>query len=100
MLGFVEEIVLLQLDERGRLIELPLSAADVVLAGAALMELALPKRGDPNTTRFFVADREPPGDETLDAARGALAEAENDPTTSAAIGRIPLNARRYRDIAL
>ena len=42
MLGFVEEIVLLQLDDRrGRFIDLPLSAADVVLAGAALMELAL-----------------------------------------------------------
>ena len=39
MLGFVEEIVLLQLDERGRLIELPLSAADVVLAGAAFVKL-------------------------------------------------------------
>ena len=72
MLGFVEEIVLLQLDERGRLIELPLSAADVVLAGAALMELALRNKVDTDINRFFVVDREPTGDEILDDALGAL----------------------------
>ena len=72
MLGFVEEIVLLQLDERGRLIELPLSAADVVLAGAALMELALRNKVDTDVNRFFVVDREPTGDEILDDALAAL----------------------------
>jgi len=41
VLGFVEEIVLLQIDEKGKLVELSRSAAEVVLAGAALMELAL-----------------------------------------------------------
>ena len=42
MLHFVEEIVLLQLDDtHGRFVDLPLSAGNVVLAGAALMELAL-----------------------------------------------------------
>ena len=100
MLGFVEEIVLLQLDERGRLIELPLSAADVVLAGAALMELALRNKVDTDVNRFFVVDREPTGDEILDDALGALAAAGSDATTSAAIERITLNARSYRDIAL
>jgi golgi phosphoprotein 3 len=100
MLGFVEEIVLLQLDERGRLIELPLSAADVVLAGAALMELALRNKVDTDLNRFFVTDREPTGDEILDDALGALTQAGSDVTTSAAIERITLNTRRYRDIAL
>jgi golgi phosphoprotein 3 len=111
MLGFVEEIVLLQLDERGRLIELPLSAADVVLAGAALMELALRNKVDTDVNRFFVVDREPTGDEILDDALGALIEEGGNSlaspaierislTTSAAIERITLNARRYRDIAL
>ena len=89
-----------QLDERGRLIELPLSAADVVLAGAALMELALRNKVDTDINRFFVVDRDPTGDEILDDALGALAEAGTDATTSAAIERITLNARRYRDIAL
>jgi golgi phosphoprotein 3 len=100
MLGFVEEIVLLQLDERGRLIELPLSAADVVLAGAALMELALCNKVDTDVNRFFVVDREPIGDEILDDALSALVAAGSDATTSAAIERITLNARSYRDIAL
>jgi golgi phosphoprotein 3 len=100
MLGFVEEIVLLQLDERGRLIELPLSAADVVLAGAALMELALRNKVDTDLNRFFVVDREPTGDEILDDALGALVASGSDATTSAAIERITLNARHYRDVAL
>ncbi len=100
MLGFVEEIVLLQLDERGRLIELPLSAADVVLAGAALMELALRNKVDTDVNRFFVVDREPTGDEILDDALNMLVAAGSDATTSAAIERITLNARSYRDIAL
>src|SRR3954471_11047913 len=100
MLGFVEEIVLLQLDERGRLIELPLSAADVVLAGAALMELALRNKVDTDINRFFVVDREPTSDEILDDALGALVEAGNDATTSAPMEGITRTARRYRDIAL
>jgi len=100
MLGFVEEIVLLQLDERGRLIELPLSAADVVLAGAALMELALRNKVDTDLNRFFVVDREPIGDEILDDALSTLTRSGDEATTSAAIERITLNARNYRDIAL
>jgi Golgi phosphoprotein 3 len=100
MLGFVEEIVLLQLDERGKLVELPMSAADVVLAGAALMELALRNKVDTDVNRFFVLDREPTGDEILDDALGALATAGSDATTSAAIERITSNAHSYRDIAL
>ena len=101
MLGFVEEIVLLQLDEHGKLIELPLSAADVVLAGAALMELALRNKVDTDLNRFFVVDREPTGDEILDDALGALdGVMETDTTTSGAIERITLNAHPYRDIAL
>ena len=100
MLGFVEEIVLLQLDEHGKLVELPLSAADVVLAGAALMELALRSKVDTDLNRFFVVDREPTGDEILDDALSALVSEGNEATTSAAIELIALNAGRYRDVAL
>ena len=103
MLGFVEEIVLLQLDERGRLIELPLSAADVVLAGAALMELALRNKVDTDINRFFVVDQEPTGDEILRRRAGRRSSGPAGRatlTTSAAIEQITLNARRYRDIAL
>ena len=61
MLGFVEEIVLLQLDERGKLVELPMSAADVVLAGAALMELALRNKVDTDINRFLLSTGSRPG---------------------------------------
>jgi golgi phosphoprotein 3 len=77
-----------------------MSAADVVLAGAALMELALRNKVDTDVNRFFVVDREPTGDEILDDALGALATAGSDATTSAAIERITSNAHSYRDIAL
>ena len=90
MLGFVEEIVLLQIDEKGKLVELSRSAAEVVIAGAALMELALRNKVDTDINRFFVVDREPTGDEILDDALGALAAAGSDATTSAAIERITL----------
>ena len=100
MLGFVEEIVLLQLDEHGKLIELPLSAADVVLAGAALMELALRNKVDTDLNRFFVVDPQPTGDEILDNALSALTADKTDTTTSGAIERITVHAHGYRDIAL
>src|SRR5690348_9862799 len=67
MLGFVEEIVLLQLDDtEGRFVDLPLSAAEVVLAGAALMELALANRVDTDPERFIVVDTRVTGDDILD----------------------------------
>lgn len=111
MLNFVEEIVLLQLDERGRLVELPLSAADIVLAGAALMELALQNRIDTDVQRLIVVDSQPIGDDILDDALAALGQPGGDAigspdsarvgvTISAAIERIALNARQYREKAL
>lgn len=72
MLGFVEEIVLLQLDDtQGRFVDLPLSAAEIVLGGAALMELALANRIDTDIDHLVVVDRTPTGDEILAAARRA-----------------------------
>ena len=101
MLGFVEEIVLLQLDDdSGKLAELPLSAADVVLAGAAVMELALLNRIDADLQRLFVVDARPTGDDILDDALASLGAAGSELTASAAIERVTLNARRYRDRAL
>ena len=100
MLGFVEEIVLLQIDEKGKLVELSRSAAEVVLAGAALMELALRNKVDTDVNRFFVVDREPTGDEILDDSLGALVNAGSEVTTSVAIEQVAPNAHRYRNIAL
>jgi hypothetical protein len=100
MLGFVEEIVLLQLDDKGKLVELPLSAADVVLAGAALMELALRNKVDTDLNNLFVVDPQPIGDDILDDALARLAGAGSDVTTSAAIELVTLDARKYRERAL
>ena len=46
MLSSVEEIVLLQLDDTGTRTQFPLEAANVVLAGAVMMDLALQERID------------------------------------------------------
>jgi golgi phosphoprotein 3 len=111
MLGFVEEIVLLQLDERGKQIEVPPQAVDVVLAGAAIMELALRERIDTDLNRLFVDDHRSTGDDILDHALSVLVEAGRNSRispvierlnlkTSDAIKRITLHAPRYRDSAL
>ncbi len=106
MLGFIEEIVLLQLDDRhGRFVDLPLSAGDVVLAGAALMELALQNRIDTDLERLVVVDPKPTGDDILDGVLAQLARAGTELagaklTTGAAIERVTLNARKYQDIAV
>ena len=73
MLGFVEEIVLLLLDDgHGQIIDLPVSASHVVIAGAALMELALRNRIDTDLKRLLVVDQAPTGDEILDDALARL----------------------------
>ncbi len=101
MLSFVEEIVLLQLDDdRGNLAELPLSAADVVLAGAALMDLALHNRIDTDLERLTIVDAPRIGDDILDDALASLVSTGTELTTSAAIERVAMDCRRYRETAL
>lgn len=101
MLGFVEEIVLLQLDDRqGRFVDLPLSAADVVLAGAALMELALRNRVDADLKRIIVVDPTPTEDDILDDVLARLAAAGAELSAAAAIERITVNAGKYQASAL
>src|SRR5690348_15940852 len=101
MLSFVEEIVLLQLDDtHGNFIDLPLSAADVIMAGAALMELGLRNRVDSDLERLVVVDRSPTGDDILDDALKQLAAAGDGLNAAAAIERVTLNARDYHERAL
>jgi golgi phosphoprotein 3 len=101
MLGFVEEIVLLQLDDsQGRFVNLPLSAADVVLAGAALMELALNNRVDSDLDRLILVDAKPTGDDILDDVLKQLAEAGSDMSAAAVLERIGVNGEKYQEIAL
>jgi golgi phosphoprotein 3 len=101
MLGFVEEMMLLQIDERqGGLVDLPLSAADIVLAGAAVMELALQNRVDTDLERLFVVDPGPTGDVILDDVLALLAADASALTIAAAVERITVNVEKYRQEAL
>lgn len=101
MLGFVEEIVLLQLDDKeGKFVDLPLSAAEIVLAGAALMELALRNRIDTDLEQLVVVDKKPTGDDILDDVLRQLAEAGPSFDTVDAIERITSNAEQYREAAV
>ena len=101
MLGFVEEIVLLQLDDtQGRFVDLPLSAAEVVLSGAALMELALANRVDTDPERFIVVDTTPTGDDILDEVLSHLAAADGELSTAGALELVTGNAEKYQQRAI
>jgi golgi phosphoprotein 3 len=101
MLGFAEEILLLQLDDtHGRFIDLPLSAADVVLAGAALMELALDNRVDSDLKHLILVDRTPTGDDILDDVLERLGQAGAGLSVAAALELITANAEKYQQRAL
>lgn len=102
MIGFVEEMVLLQLDDAaGDWLDLPVSASDVVLAGAGLMELALANRIDTDLERVVLVDTAPTGDPIVDDVLRQLAESPDDVrTVRAALERITAGAAKYRELAL
>ena len=101
MLGFVEEIVLLQLDDRhGSFVDLPQSARDVVIAGAALMELALANRIDTDLERLIVVDASPTGDDILDDVLARLAASTDELTSAGAIALATLDSRKFQERAL
>jgi hypothetical protein len=101
MLGFVEEIVLLQIDDRqGTFVDLPQSAGDVVIAGAALMELALANRIDTDLERLIVVDTSPTGDDILDEALARLAASPDELTSAGAIALVALDSRKFQGRAL
>src|SRR5437764_12746277 len=94
MLSFVEEITLLLLDDtQGRFVDLPLSASDVVVAGAALMDLALADRIDSDLERLTVVDTKPTGDDILDDALARLAQLRQELSVSAALQRLAAYAK-------
>jgi golgi phosphoprotein 3 len=78
MLSFVEEIVLLLHDDAsGDSVQLPQSVLSVVVAGAALMDLALHDRIDTDLERLTVVDRRPLGDDILDDVLARVVAAES-----------------------
>src|SRR5258707_9197922 len=101
MLSFVEEITLLLLDDtQGRFVDLPLSASDVVVAGAALMDLALADRIDSDLERLTVVDTKPTGDDILDDALARLAQPGQELSVSAAVEGLAAYAEGYKEKAL
>ncbi|HEX3863585.1 MAG TPA: GPP34 family phosphoprotein [Stellaceae bacterium] len=101
MLNFVEEIVLLLLDDtHGKFIDLPVSATDVVLAGAALMELALQNRVDADPDHVTLVNRTATGDEILDDAIGRLGAAGGSLTATEALSCLTANAEAYQGRAV
>jgi golgi phosphoprotein 3 len=78
MPSFVEEIVLLLHDDAsGDFVQLPQSVFSVVIAGAALMDLALHNRIDTDLERLTVVDRTPLGDDILDDVLARIVAAES-----------------------
>jgi len=65
-LTFAEEFLLLALDDRGRLADIPPMALEYGLAGALLMELSLDNRIDTDLESLYIVNREPCGDDLKD----------------------------------
>jgi hypothetical protein len=107
MLSFVEEIVLfLHDDASGDFVQLPQSVFSVVIAGAALMDLAIRNRIDTDLESLTVVDRTPLGDDILDDALATIVAAESKAAgndqfdISAALYDVAADAEVYRARAL
>ena len=71
-----------------------------MIAGAALMELALRNRVDADLERLIVVDASPTGDDILDDALARLVASGDELTSSGAVELVTLNARKYQEKAL
>jgi len=104
MLSFVEETILLLLDDAsGEFVDMPVSGFGTVIAGAALMDLAMHDRIDTDLEKLTVVNKAATGDSILD---DALAELSQKPEDAAgmrileAIDRVALKAQDYTAEAL
>jgi Golgi phosphoprotein 3 len=101
MLSFVEEIVLLMLDDqKGNFVPMPLSSADTVIAGAALMDLALHNRVDTDLEKLAVTDPTPTGDDILDDALRHIVDWKEPLSVSGAIEFLGTYTAPYQARAL
>ncbi len=74
MLRFVEEIILLMLnDDDGRFVSVPSWSLDYAISGAVLMELALENRIDTDLESLVLIDSTPVGDSLLDPTLAEIA---------------------------
>ena len=101
MLTFVEEIVLLALDDKkGKFVELPPLALDQALAGAALLELAFLNRIDTDLTHLTLVSDKPTGDRMLDPILTEIAAAQDKKDAKHWVGVISADGQKIREGAL
>lgn len=104
MLSFVEETTLLLLDDdSGEFVDMPVSGFGTVIAGAALMDLAMHNRVDTDLEKLTVVDKTPTGDAILDDALAQLSQKPEDAQGMRileAIDRVALKAQDYSAEAL
>ena len=101
MLTFVEDIVLLMLDDDGAFLPIRETTVEYVVAGAALMDLTFANRIDSDPERLVVLDRTPTGDAILDRALAPIAEAREAGTVGRWVEALARReARAMREAAL
>jgi hypothetical protein len=104
MLSFVEETTLLLLDDdSGEFVDMPVSGFGTVIAGAALMDLAMHNRVDTDLEKLTVVSKEPTGDVILDDALAQLSQKPEDAEGMRileAIDRVALKSQDYSAEAL
>ena len=101
MLTFVEEIVLLALDDKkGKFVDLPPLALDQALAGAALLELAFQNRIDTDLTHLTLVSDKATGDRMLDPILKEIVAAKDKRDAKYWVGVISADEEKIRDAAL
>jgi Golgi phosphoprotein 3 len=98
MLSFVEETTLLLLDdESGEFIDMPVSEVSTVIAGAALMDLAIHHRVDTSLETLTVVDKTATGDSILDGALAQLGHKPEDAQEMRILDAIDRVAQKAQD---
>ncbi len=101
MLTFMEEIVLLALDDKsGKFFDLPPLALDQALAGAALLELAFQSRIDTDLTHLTLVSEQPTGDKMLDPLLAQIVSATDKKDAKYWVGVFSADGEKLREAAL
>ena len=98
---FVEEIILLALDDKkGKFVDLPPLALDQALAGAVLLELAFQNRIDTDLTHLTLVSDKPTGDQMLDPILKEIAAAKDKKDAKYWVGLISADGEKIRSAGL
>jgi len=101
VLSFVEEIVLLALDDqKGKFVDLPPLALDQALAGAVLLELAFQNRIDTDPAHLMLVSDQVTGDKILDPILKGIARAQDKQNAKYWVGVISADGEKIREAAL